>query len=56
MGKLIPRECLKEQTSEPSRHTKKRVRIDEMMNEFITLENDNSSVERRRSPRLRKTT
>ena len=56
MEKLIPRECLKEQTPEPSRHAKKRVRIDEMMNEFITLENDNSSVERRRSPRLRKTT
>jgi hypothetical protein len=49
MEKLIPRECLIEQTPEPSRHTKKRVRIDEMMNEFVTIDSENSS--RRRSSR-----
>ena len=48
MGKIIPKECLKEQTPEPSRHTKKRVRIDEQLNEYISIENSNTS---RRSKR-----
>ena len=48
MGKIIPKECLNEQTPEPSRHTKKRVRIDEQLNEYISIENNNTS---RRSKR-----
>jgi hypothetical protein len=48
MGKIIPKECLKEQTPEPSRHTKKRVRIDEQLDEYISIENSNTS---RRSKR-----
>ena len=48
MGKIIPKECLKEQTPEPSKHTKKRVRIDEQLNEYISIENSNTS---RRSKR-----
>ena len=43
MGKIIPKECLKEQTPEPSKHTKKRVRIDEQLNEYISIENSNTS-------------
>jgi hypothetical protein len=53
MEKLIPRECLQPQSPEPSRHSKKRVRIDEMMNEFFTLNGDSSTTSKvRRSSRL----
>ena len=44
MEKLIPRECLTEHTPERSRNAKKRVRNDNMMNEFRTLDGDNLST------------
>ena len=52
MRKLIPKECLQEQTPEQSRHTKKKVRIDLQQNEIMYIE-ANSNDTRRRSLRKR---
>ena len=65
MGKIIPKECLGEQTPEPSKHAKKRkraanlrVRIDESLNEvneFTTDDDDSTTIRTsRRSPRRNK--
>ena len=65
MGKIIPKECLGEQTPEPSKHAKKRkraanlrVRIDESLNEvneFTTDDDDSTSTRTsRRSSRRNK--
>ena len=53
MKNLIPKECLQEQTPEPSRHTKKKVRIDLSHNEIMYIE-PNIKDTQRRSKRLRK--
>ena len=53
MKNLIPKECLQEQTPEPSRHTKKKVRIDLSQNEIMYIE-PNIKDTQRRSKRLRK--
>lgn len=49
MARHIPKDCLKEQTPEPSRHAKKRVRFNERANQ-ICGDNDNDTP--RRSSRL----
>jgi hypothetical protein len=54
MENLIPRECLTEQTPEHSRNAKKRVRIDEMMNEFRTFDGDNLSTTKKPKSILKK--
>ena len=62
MEKLIPRECLIQQTPEPSRNAKKRKRqhlrvtIDESMNEFIDVSSNKAATESRRSSRQKTTT
>ena len=52
MEKLIPKECLQTQTPEPSRHTKKKVRIDLSHNEIMYIEPNDKDTPRR-SKRLR---
>ena len=52
MRKIIPKECLEEQTPEPSRHTKKRVRIDLNQNEVMYIDTNEETL--RRSKRTHK--
>ena len=56
MERHIPKDCLLPQQAEPSRHAKKRVRINERLNSTIEFENDSDQSDSsvlRRSSRLK---
>jgi hypothetical protein len=52
MAGLIPMDCRGEQTPEPSRHTKKRVRFDERSNSILRFDDSGEGESPRRSSRL----